>query len=50
VLGVTARAADLKTAIVASYTACGNIQFENKYCRSDIGKTALDALQNEKHN
>ena len=42
VLGATATAKDLKTAIQKAYTLADKIQFENKYCRSDIGKRALE--------
>lgn len=43
VLGVTAKGADLKQARANAYEAAGWIQFENKYCRSDIGKAIDEA-------
>lgn len=43
VLGVTAKGADLKTARQNAYEATGWITFDNKYCRSDIGK-AIDEV------
>jgi len=42
VLGVTAVADDLKTAIEKSYALVENVQFENSYFRRDIGKKALE--------
>lgn len=42
VLGVTAVAPTLKEAIETAYTNCENIEFTNKYCRTDIGKKALE--------
>ena len=41
VLGVTARARDLDTAIERVYGACGMIQFEGAHYRKDIGARAL---------
>jgi phosphoribosylamine---glycine ligase len=41
VLGVTARAADLKTAASRAYEACGKISFEGAHYRKDIGARAL---------
>jgi phosphoribosylamine--glycine ligase len=41
VLGVTARAADLKTAVSRAYDAVGRIGFEGAYFRKDIGARAL---------
>jgi len=41
VLGVTATADDLKTAIARAYAAVQNTRFENAYYRRDIGKRAL---------
>ncbi len=43
VLGVTATGADLKEARKNAYEATGWISFENKYCRSDIGKAIDEA-------
>ncbi len=43
VLGVTAIADDLKTAIDKAYLAVENISFANAYYRHDIGKQALAA-------
>ncbi|MBQ6152686.1 MAG: phosphoribosylamine--glycine ligase [Ruminococcus sp.] len=43
VLGVTAVADTLEKAIADSYKMCEQIHFENKFCRSDIGKRALAA-------
>ena len=45
VLGVTAVADTLPEAITGAYAKMEKISFENKYCRSDIGKRALKALQ-----
>lgn len=42
VLGVTAVADDLKTAIEKSYALVESVQFENSYFRRDIGKKALE--------
>ncbi len=44
VLGVTATGANLKEARRNAYEATGWISFENKYCRSDIGK-AIDEVK-----
>jgi phosphoribosylamine---glycine ligase len=41
VLGVTARARDLKTAVDRAYEACGKISFEGAYYRKDIAARAL---------
>ena len=41
VLGVTARAAELKTAVARAYEACGKIGFEGAHYRKDIGARAL---------
>jgi len=41
VLGVTARAADLKTAVARAYEACGKIKFEGAHYRKDIASRAL---------
>jgi phosphoribosylamine--glycine ligase len=43
VLGVTALGDDLKQARKNAYEAAGWIDFENKYCRSDIGKAIDEA-------
>jgi phosphoribosylamine--glycine ligase len=45
VLGVTAVADDLKTAIDYAYDAVKEVKFENARCRSDIGQRALKALK-----
>ena len=47
VLGVTAVAKDLKTAIGEAYKLCEKIKFDNSYYRTDIGKKALAALEKE---
>jgi phosphoribosylamine--glycine ligase len=41
VLGVTARAGDLKTALDRAYEACGKIGFDGAHYRRDIGARAL---------
>jgi phosphoribosylamine--glycine ligase len=41
VLGVTARAADLQTAVDRAYEACGKIKFEGAHYRKDIAARAL---------
>jgi len=41
VLGVTARAADLETAVGRAYEACGKIGFEGAHYRRDIAARAL---------
>ncbi len=41
VLGVTARAADLQTAVVRAYEACGKISFDRAHYRKDIAGRAL---------
>jgi len=41
VLGVTARASDLETAVARSYEACGKIGFEGAHYRRDIAARAL---------
>ena len=43
VLGVTAMGEDLKQARKNAYEATGRIDFDNKYCRSDIGKAIDEA-------
>ena len=47
VLGVTAIAHDLPTAITKAYDAVSKITFANAYYRHDIGQRALQALQNK---
>jgi len=41
VLGVTARAADLETAVGRAYEACGKIEFDGAHYRRDIAGRAL---------
>src|SRR5450755_4493616 len=41
VLGVTARAGDLETAVARAYAACAEISFEGAHYRKDIGARAL---------
>lgn len=43
VLGVTAKGRDLKEARANAYEAARWVEFDNKYCRSDIGK-AIDEV------
>ncbi len=43
VLGVTATGADLKEARANAYEATKWVTFDNKYCRSDIGKAIDEA-------
>ena len=43
VLGVTAKGEDMKKARANAYEATNWITFENKYCRSDIGKAIDEA-------
>ena len=45
VLGVTATADDLKTAIDKAYALTEKVHFGNAYKRSDIGQKALKALE-----
>ena len=45
VLGVTAVEDTLPAAIQTAYEEMEKISFENKFCRSDIGKRALEALK-----
>ena len=45
VLGVTAVADDLKTAISYAYDAVKEVKFQNARCRSDIGQRALKAFK-----
>ena len=44
VLGVTAVEATLPEAVNSAYAMMEKVEFENKYCRSDIGKRAMKAL------
>ena len=41
VLGVTARAADLETAVSRAYEACAKISFDGAHYRKDIAGRAL---------
>lgn len=41
VLGVTARAGDLQTAVARAYEACGKIEFDGVHYRKDIAARAL---------
>jgi phosphoribosylamine---glycine ligase len=41
VLGVTARAAELETAVQSAYKACAKISFEGAHYRKDIAARAL---------
>jgi phosphoribosylamine--glycine ligase len=41
VLGVTARAADLETAVARAYAACAKISFAGAHYRKDIAARAL---------
>ena len=41
VLGVSARAADLETAVARAYEACGKIRFEGAHYRKDIAARAI---------
>ncbi len=41
VLGVTARAADLETAVARAYEGCGKISFEGAHYRRDIAAKAM---------
>ena len=45
VLGVTATADTLPQAIEEAYRLTEEIHFENAYCRRDIGKKALAAME-----
>ena len=45
VLGVTATAPTLPQAIEEAYRLAGEVHFENAYCRRDIGKKALAAME-----
>ena len=43
VLGVTATADTLEEAVSAAYAMADRIEFENRFCRRDIGRRALNA-------
>lgn len=45
VIGVTEKGKSLKDAITKAYDSVGKVHFENAYYRKDIGKKALDALE-----
>ena len=45
VLGVTATADTLPAAIAEAYRLAGEVNFENAYCRRDIGQKALAAME-----
>ena len=45
VLGATAVAENLPAAIERAYALADRIRFDNAYCRRDIGRRALEALQ-----
>ena len=45
VLGAVAVAGDLPRAIERAYALADRIHFENAFCRRDIGKRALEALE-----
>ncbi len=47
VLGVTAEAGDLRSAIDAAYALTAKVSFDNAYYRKDIGKRALAAMTEE---
>lgn len=47
VLGVTAKAVDLKTAIEKAYEAVKLVSFKNAFFRNDIGQKALKAFDKE---
>ena len=44
VLGVTATADTLEEAVQAAYAMADTVSFENRFCRRDIGRRALEAL------
>ena len=50
VMGVTAVADDLKSAIVKAYNETEKVHFENKYMRNDIGARALKAFEEGRSN
>ena len=45
VIGVTATAPDLETAIERAYKAANRVEFEGKFYRKDIGKAALEFIK-----
>ena len=45
VLGATAVAEDLPAAVEAAYALADRVHFDNAYCRRDIGRRALRALE-----
>ena len=45
VLGATAVAEDLPAAVKAAYALADRVHFDNAYCRRDIGRRALRALE-----
>ncbi|MBQ1810851.1 MAG: phosphoribosylamine--glycine ligase, partial [Erysipelotrichaceae bacterium] len=45
VLGITCTAPTLKEAVARSYELAKEVDFENGFCRSDIGQRALRALE-----
>ncbi len=45
VLGVTAVAGDLKSALDLAYERVNKVNFSNAFCRKDIGKRALEVLE-----
>jgi phosphoribosylamine--glycine ligase len=47
VLNVTATAKNLRDALNKAYERVGKIKFDNAFWRKDIGKRALDALQED---
>ena len=47
VLGVCATADNLENAIKDAYKAVGKVHFQNSYTRTDIGKKALNILNNK---
>ena len=47
VLGATAAAKDLHSAVLMAYNTIGCVHFDNAYYRKDIGKRALDAIIKE---
>ncbi|WP_295866088.1 phosphoribosylamine--glycine ligase [uncultured Oscillibacter sp.] len=47
VLGVTAVSGSLSGAVREAYRLAGQIGFANKYCRGDIGRKALAALEDD---
>ena len=49
VLGITARAADLKQAIDLAYDAVAKIHWEGAFCRKDIGQKALARMGRAGH-